>query len=126
MALSDFSYDENAVSGNHALLNLVEGSFSFVAGKVAHTGEMKMGTPVATLGIRGTTGWVAPVATITANVADQAYTFAVVPDYGTNQTGAYDLIDRFGNVVPVTAGSVTTLTPAGLTGHRPDRADDRQ
>jgi hypothetical protein len=35
MALSDFLYDENATSGNNALLSLVEGSFSFIAGKVA-------------------------------------------------------------------------------------------
>ena len=36
-------------------LSLVEGTFSFVAGKVAPTGEMRVDTPVATMGIRGTT-----------------------------------------------------------------------
>jgi FecR protein len=113
MALSDFTYDENATSGNNALVSLVEGSFSFIAGKIAHTGQMRMETPVATLGIRGTTGWVAPIATITANVGEQAYTFAVVPDPGTDQTGQYDLIDRSGNVIAhVSAGLVATLTPS--------------
>ena len=109
MALSDFTYDENALSGNNALISLVEGSFSFIAGKVAHTGGMNLETPVATLGIRGTTGWVAPVATVTATVGQQAYTFAVVQDPGTDQTGQYDLIDRNGNVIAhVSAGLVAT------------------
>ena len=35
----------------------MEGTFAFVAGQVAHTGEgMKINTPVATMGIRGTVG----------------------------------------------------------------------
>ena len=55
MALNDYSYDANGTS-NGALFSLVEGTFAFVAGKVAHTGTgMKIETPVATMGIRGTT-----------------------------------------------------------------------
>ena len=112
MALNDFTFDENATSGNSALVSLVEGSFSFVAGKVAHTGDMKLDTPVATMGIRGTTGWVAEVS---ANVGNQSYTFAVVPDYGTNQSGSYDLIDRNGNVLATVSqpGFITSITPQG-------------
>ena len=35
----------------------MEGTFAFVAGQVAHTGEgLKINTPVATMGIRGTVG----------------------------------------------------------------------
>ena len=56
MALNEYSYDPNSTS-NSALFNLVEGGLSFVAGKVAHTGDMKIGTPIATMGIRGTAGW---------------------------------------------------------------------
>src|ERR1700693_2521408 len=68
MALNEYSYDPNGQS-NGALFSLVEGTFSFVAGKVAHSGDMKIVTPVATMGIRGTTGWVQEqVATITANL----------------------------------------------------------
>jgi hypothetical protein len=37
------------------LLNLTKGTFTFVAGKIAKTGDMKVDTPVATMGIRGTT-----------------------------------------------------------------------
>ena len=43
MALNDYVYDPNGTS-NDALFNLVQGGFAFVAGKVAHTGDMKIGT----------------------------------------------------------------------------------
>jgi hypothetical protein len=54
MALNEFVYDPNGKS-NSTLFNLTKGTFTFVAGNVAKTGEMKIDTPVATLGIRGTT-----------------------------------------------------------------------
>jgi hypothetical protein len=56
MALNEYTYDV-AGAPNNALFTLVEGTFAFVAGQVAHTGEgMKISTPVATMGIRGTVG----------------------------------------------------------------------
>jgi len=115
MALNEYSFDPNSTS-NGALLSLVEGTFSFVAGKVAHSGDMKIETPVATMGIGGTTGWVQEVATVTANAGQDSYSFAVVPDYGTNQSGMYDLIDNNGNVIaPVSqTGYVTLVTPQGI------------
>ena len=54
MALSDFVYDPNGKS-NSTLFNLTKGTFTFVAGNIAKTGDMKIDTPVATMGIRGTT-----------------------------------------------------------------------
>jgi hypothetical protein len=54
MALSEFVYDPNGQS-NKTLLSLTKGTFTFVAGKVATTGDMRVDTPAATLGIRGTT-----------------------------------------------------------------------
>ena len=54
MTLNDFVYDPNGKS-NATLFNLTKGTFTFVAGKVAKTGDMKITTPVATMGIRGTT-----------------------------------------------------------------------
>jgi hypothetical protein len=47
-------YDPNGTS-NSTLFNLTKGTITFVAGKVAKTGDMKVDTPVATMGIRGTT-----------------------------------------------------------------------
>ena len=54
MVLNEFVYDPNSTS-NSSLINLTKGTFTFVAGKVAKTGDMKVDTPVATMGIRGTT-----------------------------------------------------------------------
>ena len=54
MAMTDFVYDPNGKS-NSTLLSLTKGTFTFVAGKIAKTGDMKIDTPVATMGIRGTT-----------------------------------------------------------------------
>lgn len=46
---------EPAGKSNATLFNLARGTFTLVAGSVAKTGDMKVDTPVATLGIRGTT-----------------------------------------------------------------------
>jgi hypothetical protein len=54
MTLTKFVYDPNG-SSNSTLLSLTKGTFTFVAGNIAKTGDMKVDTPVATLGIRGTT-----------------------------------------------------------------------
>src|SRR3954451_8210924 len=53
MVLNDFVYSPGG-SANSALINLVQGSITFVAGEVAHTGDMRVSTPVANMGIRGT------------------------------------------------------------------------
>src|SRR4029077_5938054 len=53
MVLNDFVYDPGGTN-NSALINLVQGSISFIAGEVAHSGDMRVGPPVATMGIRGT------------------------------------------------------------------------
>ena len=53
LMLNDLVYDANGTS-NTALFTLVQGAASFVAGQVAKTGDMKVGTPVAVVGIRGT------------------------------------------------------------------------
>jgi len=54
MVLNEFVYDPNGKS-NSTLFNLSKGAFTFVAGKIAKNGDMKVETPVATMGIRGTT-----------------------------------------------------------------------
>jgi hypothetical protein len=53
MALDEFVYDPNGKS-NSTLFNLTNGTLTFVAGSIAKTGDMKVDTPVATMGIRGT------------------------------------------------------------------------
>jgi len=53
MEVNDFVYDPNGHS-NSSLLSLTKGTFTFIAGNIAHTGSMKVDTPVGTMGIRGT------------------------------------------------------------------------
>src|SRR5207248_8410472 len=53
MVLNEMVYDPNG-SNNSSLLSLVAGTISFVAGETAKHGDMKVDTPVATMGIRGT------------------------------------------------------------------------
>ena len=54
IALNEYVYDPNGKS-NSTLFNLSKGTFTLVAGSIAKTGDMKVDTPVATMGIRGTT-----------------------------------------------------------------------
>src|SRR5258706_3029573 len=54
MTLNEVVYDPNGKS-NSTLFNLSKGTFTFIAGKIAKTGDMKIDTPAATMGIRGTT-----------------------------------------------------------------------
>jgi hypothetical protein len=54
MVLSEFVYDPNGKS-NSSLLSLTKGTFTFVAGNIAKSGDMEIDTPMATMGIRGTT-----------------------------------------------------------------------
>jgi len=53
MEVNEFVYDPNGHS-NSTLLSLTKGTFTFIAGNVAHTGSMKVDTPLGTMGIRGT------------------------------------------------------------------------
>lgn len=57
IVVSEFVYAPNG-TGNSQLLDLVQGSLTFISGEVAHSGNMSIGTPVATMGIRGTVGGV--------------------------------------------------------------------
>ncbi|MCH8997375.1 MAG: FecR domain-containing protein, partial [Proteobacteria bacterium] len=54
MVLDKFVYEPDGAS-NLMIFSLVQGAFTFVSGQVAPTGSMLIQTPVATIGIRGTT-----------------------------------------------------------------------
>ncbi|SDN97545.1 VCBS domain-containing protein [Afipia sp. GAS231] len=97
MVLNEMIYDPNG-SDNKSLISLVQGTISFVAGATAKHGDMKVDTPVATMGIRGTAVLVEIDFTVPANGSAPPAKFQVLvePD-GT--TGSYILFDK------------TTLTP---------------
>jgi hypothetical protein len=54
MEMNEFVYDP-AGKSNSTLFSVAKGTLTFVAGNVAKTGSMKVDTPAATMGIRGTT-----------------------------------------------------------------------
>ena len=70
IVLTEFVYAPNG-SDNSSVVNLVRGQLSFIAGEIAHTGSMKVQTPVATMGIRGTVGIVSYGDSLTLTVANE-------------------------------------------------------
>src|SRR5712691_6835625 len=79
---------------NAALFDVVKGTVAFVAAAVAKTGDMKISTPTATMGIRGTSGLVevpeGASATSRNNVAIKLY-----PD-ADGRVGRIEVNDRAG------------------------------
>jgi FecR protein len=57
IAIDNYVYEDGGKQ-NAAIFNIGRGTVAFVAASVAKTGDMKIDTPTATLGIRGTTGLV--------------------------------------------------------------------
>src|SRR5262245_11827591 len=57
LIIDDFVYQSGGAK-NSAIFNVTRGTAAFVAAQVAKTGDMKIATPTATLGIRGTSGLV--------------------------------------------------------------------
>ena len=86
MVLDKMVYDPSG-SSNSMLFNLIQGTFSFIAGKIASTGKMEVETPVATMGIRGTT----VVATIEAQSGATKFSLVNDPD-GT--TGSFSIFNK--------------------------------
>ena len=101
MVLSEVLYDSNSTS-NSAVVSLVKGTFSFVAGHVAHTGDMKLDTPVATMGIRGTAG----TTTVNADASGNVYevNFSLMPDPD-GHVGLIQVLDR---VTGLVIGTIST------------------
>ncbi|WP_128927175.1 Ig-like domain-containing protein [Bradyrhizobium guangxiense] len=103
--LADLTFDPNSTS-NSAFLTLVQGAASFVAGQVAKTGDMRVSTPVASIGIRGT----AVNLEISSN--DGTVSISVIDQ----RDGALHAVEVFNNA-GVLIGTVTsngaslTLTP---------------
>ena len=114
---------EDGGQQNAALFDIAKGTVAFVAASVARTGDMKISTPTATLGIRGTTGLVevpeGASATNTNNVAIKLY-----PDPD-GHVGRIEVNDRAGvrlgfltqgaSGFAIRPGAMGRLTAAPLT-----------
>jgi hypothetical protein len=115
MVLNEMVYDPNG-SNNSSLLSLVQGTITFVAGETAKHGDMKVNTPVATMGIRGTAVLVEIDFTVPAQggVPPVKFQVLVEPDGHTGSYLLYSLVNP--NVVigqVNAAGVVSAVTPSG-------------
>ncbi len=102
MVLNKLVYEPNG-SDNSMLFNLVEGTFVFAAGKIAPTGDMKVQTPVATMGIRGTTP------TVDINASLGTVNFSIVPDPNDQAIGMYKLFSLVTGLEIGTVQSIGTI-----------------
>ena len=95
MALNEYNFEPNGAS-NGAIFSLVEGTFAFVAGQVAHTGQgMKINTPVATMGIRGTVGLFRSEPTVVNSRLGHVWSVFLHEDIdGSHHLGRIALIDQ--------------------------------
>ncbi len=113
LVLNEYSFDANSTS-NSALFSLVEGTFAAVAGAVAHTGDMKVGTPVATMGIRGTTF-------VLGAVLGEVF-FLLREDYHTDHHKGILAIEDFG----ITIADTDYITYCTTTGCRTEPLTNSQ
>ena len=121
MVLNEMVYDPNG-SNNSSLLSLVAGTITFVAGETAKHGDMKIDTPVATMGIRGTAvlteiNFVVPQGG--GDPQPQANFQVLVEPNGT--TGSYILFDKLtllpiatvnqaGQMIQISGGNVSVTS----------------
>jgi VCBS repeat-containing protein len=115
MVLNEMVYDPNG-SSNSSLLSLVQGTISFVAGATAKHGDMKVDTPVATMGIRGTAVLVEIDFEVpgTGGAPPARFQVLIEPD-GTS--GSYVLLDKL-TLLPIATvnqpGTQTSVNGQGV------------
>ncbi|MBT3764964.1 MAG: hypothetical protein HOF84_03845, partial [Rhodospirillales bacterium] len=118
MVIDEMVYDPAAQEGSMAA-TITQGVFSFVSGQISKSGidEMTLTTPVATIGIRGTTGAGQAGAEGTQN------SISLLPDAGgslgemtiTTQSGAPQVISSVGQTVSMTSAFLPPPAPIVLT-----------
>jgi FecR protein len=116
ITIDNYVYEEGG-GKNAAAFDIAKGTVAFVAAAVAKTGDMKITTPTATLGIRGTTGLVEVPedgrATSANNVAIKLY-----PD-ADGRVGRIEVNDRAGaRLGALTQGASGFTIRPGMGGAR--------
>ncbi|WP_283806453.1 VCBS domain-containing protein, partial [Bradyrhizobium neotropicale] len=106
LVLSEFKFDPHG-STNLEVFDLVQGSFSFASGKIAQSGDMRIGTPVGSAKIAGSAGGgeISPDdGSVTLSIFHQ--------NDGQHQATAYD---RNGNAIATISseGGKLELKPTG-------------
>jgi FecR protein len=93
ITIDNYVYEDGGKS-NAAIFDVAKGTAAFVAAAVAKTGDMKIQTPTATLGIRGTTGLVEVPEGATANNPNHV-AVKLYPD-ADGRVGRIEVNDRAG------------------------------
>ncbi len=113
IVVDEFVYQEGG-NANSAVFNVARGTVAFVASLVAKTGDMKITTPTAALGIRGTTG-IVDVPDNAATGAGEA-TIKLYPD-ADGRVGRIEVFNRQGGRLgALTQGSSAFAIRPGLGG----------
>ncbi len=100
IVIDEYIYQEGAAD-NAAVFNVARGTVAFVASAVAKSGDMKITTPTASLGIRGTTG----VVDVPVNAAAGEAKIKLYPD-ADGRVGQIEVFDpRGGRLGALTLGS---------------------
>src|ERR1041385_6143737 len=94
LVIDEFVYDPASNSG-HMLTKLTQGTLQYVGGQLSHQGAVTIGTPAATIGIRGATG-----------------TFSYGPNGAQiiTQYGQFTITNGAGTIVVTRPGFVVTIT----------------
>jgi hypothetical protein len=114
ITVDDFVYQDGS-SKNAAVFDVVAGTVAFVASAVAKTGDMKITTPVSTLGIRGTTGLVEVGPSAAGAVTDN---IKLYPD-ADGRVGRIEIRGRDGTSLGVLTRGATGFAIRGGAGLRP-------
>src|ERR1700679_2438081 len=117
ITVDNYVYEDGGQQ-NAAVFDIAKGTVAFVAASVAKTGDMKISTPTATLGIRGTTGLVeVPQNASAASANNVAIKLYPDPD---GRVGHIDVNDRSGaRLGSLTQGASGFTIPPGAGGRLP-------
>jgi len=117
MVLDELIFDPTTGNGSMAV-DMVEGAFSFISGEIAKTGKdaMTITTPVATIGIRGTT--VAGKAAVEGN--ENSFTLLQDADGGVGQisisnAGGIQILEQVGATTSIASFNVPPPPPVILS-----------
>lgn len=116
MVLNEMVYDPQG-SSNSSLLSLIQGTVTFVAGETAKNGDMRVDTPVATMGIRGTAVLVEIGFEVPGQGSAPPVKFQVLVEPG-GKVGSYVLYSKTSGQIIGTvnqAGQVTSVAGNGDT-----------
>jgi hypothetical protein len=118
ITVDEFVYQASGAR-NSAAYNVIRGTVAFVAQEIAKTGDMRISTPTATLGIRGTTGVVEiPPGTTPTGIGDVS--IKLYPD-ADGKVGRIEVFGERGRQLGILARAATGFSVRGLSERGPNQ-----